>query len=137
MGLMLRPHVRMLEGCDLSKGMVNKASERGCYDKLEVADLVTHLEGSGTSVQHEQMGGADDPGPSSPTAAATGAGCSTGHASPYDLLVAADVFVYIGDLEAVMASAARHACRGYAHLFCPRPCAFTVGTACRTERAID
>ncbi len=76
MGPLLRPHVQLLEGVDLSSAMVEKARERGCYDRLEVSDLVSHLENSDSG--------------------------------KYDLLVAADVFVYIGDLKPVMETAAKN-----------------------------
>lgn len=39
MGPLLRAHVDLLEGVDLSSGMIEKAKERGCYDKLEVGSM--------------------------------------------------------------------------------------------------
>ena len=45
MGPLLRSHVKQLEGVDLSAGMVQKAKERGCYDKLDVDELVACLNG--------------------------------------------------------------------------------------------
>lgn len=77
MGPLLRPHCSQLCGVDLSAGMVAKAQQRGCYDELAVAELGQYL-------QEAQAGG--------------GAG--------FDLLVAADVFVYIGELLPVLQPAA-------------------------------
>jgi predicted TPR repeat methyltransferase len=88
MGPLLRSHVSVLEGVDLSTAMVEKARERGCYDRLAVAELVSYLS------QHE-----------------------TGTTVLYDLLVAADVFVYIGDLEPVLKSAAEHSNLGAVFAF--------------------
>ncbi|MBW2458070.1 MAG: tetratricopeptide repeat protein [Deltaproteobacteria bacterium] len=65
MGREIRPFCQHLVGVDLSPGMVAEAERTGCYDALEVIDLVTHLHG-GTEA--------------------------------YDLVVAADVFSYWGDL---------------------------------------
>jgi predicted TPR repeat methyltransferase len=45
MGPLLRPYVGRLEGVDLSAGMVQKAKDRGCYDKLDVGELVACLNG--------------------------------------------------------------------------------------------
>lgn len=78
MGPLVRAHVTgQLEGVDLSAGMVEQARQRGCYDALQVAELVEHLQAS-----------------------------TSGSKCPYDLLVAADVFVYIGDLAPVLNAAA-------------------------------
>ncbi len=68
----LRPLAARLDGVDLSPRMVEKAAERGLYDRLEVGELAMVL--------------AARPG-------------------GYDLLAAADVFVYLGDLEPVLAAA--------------------------------
>jgi predicted TPR repeat methyltransferase/uncharacterized coiled-coil protein SlyX len=65
-GPFLRPLARRLVGVDLSSGMLAKAQERGLYDELVQADIVSHL--------------ATTPG-------------------RVDLVVAADVLVYLGDLE--------------------------------------
>lgn len=81
MGPLLRPHTRHLSGVDLSQGMVQKARERGCYDDLSVDELGKYLSDAAAAVaQQGQL--------------------------PFDLLVAADVFVYIGDLAPVLQSAA-------------------------------
>ncbi len=55
------------------QGMVDKARERGVYDALAVAELVAHLHA--IRAQQDTSGGAQ----------------------LYDLLLAADVFVYIGE----------------------------------------
>ena len=72
-GPLLRPMAKTLVGVDLSPGMIDKARERGVYDRLEVGDLIETLRRS-------------------PRA--------------YDLLVAADVFVYLGDLAPTFEAAA-------------------------------
>lgn len=65
---LLRPAAARLDGIDLSAGMLQKASERGVYDRLERADIVEFLQAPETK---------------------------------YDWIIAADVFVYMGALEAV------------------------------------
>jgi predicted TPR repeat methyltransferase len=67
-GPYLRACSRRLDGVDLSQPMLDKAAERGLYDELACADLLTYLQG---------------------------------HTGAWDLAVAADVFVYIGDLAPV------------------------------------
>ncbi|QOV89854.1 tetratricopeptide repeat protein [Humisphaera borealis] len=64
-GGFLRPMARQLVGVDLSTRMLEKAGERGHYDRLEPADLMDFLRRSPDS---------------------------------YDLLLAADVLIYLGDL---------------------------------------
>lgn len=64
----LKAYSRRLDGVDLSQQMLDKAAERGGYDELACADLITYLDG---------------------------------RAERWDLAVAADVFVYIGDLAPV------------------------------------
>jgi predicted TPR repeat methyltransferase len=68
----LRAVARTLMGVDLSRGMIQKARERGSYDELFVGELVEFLK------QGQRA---------------------------FDLLVAADVLNYIGDLAPVMESA--------------------------------
>lgn len=75
MGRAVRDRVGALAGCDLSPAMVEKAREKGLYDRLAVADLVSFLAG-------EAEGAAD-------------------------LVLAADVFVYVGDLSPVFAETRR------------------------------
>ncbi|KAF8067393.1 MER3 [Scenedesmus sp. PABB004] len=84
MGPLLRPHCSgRLCGVDLSSGMVERAQQRGCYNDLAVAELLSWLR-----QQHA-------------------AGVQL-----FDLLVAADVFVYIGDLSPVFTAAADVAADG-------------------------
>jgi predicted TPR repeat methyltransferase len=77
-GRLVRPLVDRLEGLDLSSAMLSLAREAGHYDALHQAELLQHL-------QHLQQ-----------LAPAS-----------VDLLLAADVFIYLGDLDAVMAAARR------------------------------
>lgn len=77
MGPRLRPHVGSLRGVDLSPKMVDKARSKGCYDELCVGELVGFLQG-------QRIEGRP----------------------PVDLVVAADVLVYLGDLAPVFAAAA-------------------------------
>jgi predicted TPR repeat methyltransferase len=65
-GPLLKPFAASLIGIDLSAGMVEKARERGVYDRLHVGDLVEFLQQSPAS---------------------------------FDLLNAADVLLYLGDLQ--------------------------------------
>jgi predicted TPR repeat methyltransferase len=74
-GALLRPLTRNLTGVDLSAAMLDKAAALGVYDQLVQADLVDHL------LQHERAG-----------------------AAPLDLVVATDVFIYVGALESVFAA---------------------------------
>ncbi|MGM4979842.1 MULTISPECIES: methyltransferase domain-containing protein [Rhizobium] len=74
----IRGRVDRLEGFDLSKGMLAKAAEKGVYDHLGQADL---------SLEPLLSGVFD-------------AGLAPGRA---DLITAADVLMYLGDLHGVMA----------------------------------
>jgi len=73
-GAHLVPFKRSLTGVDLSSKMLEKAAQRGIYDRLICAELAAFLE-----TQQESC----------------------------DLAVAADVFIYIGDLEPVFAQVRR------------------------------
>jgi predicted TPR repeat methyltransferase len=75
-GVAFRPACSRLTGVDLSAAMVAKAAEKGCYDRLETADLIDFLEEE-----------ADGEG-------------------RYDLVIAADVFVYVNDLSPIFAAVA-------------------------------
>jgi predicted TPR repeat methyltransferase len=70
-GAAFRMQVRHLTGIDLSPGMIGEARAKGIYDRLETGELVDFL-------------------------AAERAACRR-----YDLVIAADVFVYLFDLAAV------------------------------------
>lgn len=91
MGELLRPHIRLrLAGADLSAGMLKRAHERGCYDELHCAELVEYLTAS--ACQSSSSGKASAGG------GASGSGL-------FDLLVAADVLVYVGDLQPFLTAA--------------------------------
>jgi predicted TPR repeat methyltransferase len=68
-GEALRLDVAYLEGVDLAAGMIAVAAEKGVYDSLVKADLLSHLLAS---------------------------------TEKFDLIIAADVFICIGDLSRVM-----------------------------------
>jgi predicted TPR repeat methyltransferase len=76
-GTAFRPFVEQLVGIDLSPAMVVQASAKGLYDRLSAGSIESFL--------------ADE----------IGAG------SKYDLVVAADVFVYVNDLAPIIRGAAR------------------------------
>ncbi len=80
-GVEVRSIVKRLEGFDLSVNMLAKAAEKGVYDLLGRADLSLDAEGSGLF----------------------GAGLARHRA---DLLTAADVLMYLGDLDAALSLAA-------------------------------
>jgi predicted TPR repeat methyltransferase len=76
-GAFLRPHAQRLEGVDLSPTMVAQARASGHYDAVFEAELVQHLQA--LAAAGEQA----------------------------DLIVAADVFIYIGELAPVFDAVAR------------------------------
>ena len=76
-GLAFRPLASRLDGVDLSPAMIEKARARGIYDHLDVADLESALLESAPVA----------PGPA------------------YDLILAADTLVYLGDLASVFKAA--------------------------------
>lgn len=78
MGAAIRDRAAWLGGVDLSEAMVAQARARGIYDALTVGDIA------------DVIAAAD---------AARGGGCG------YDLLLAADVLVYLGDLDPLFAAA--------------------------------
>ncbi len=71
-----RPDVRHVTGVDLSPGMVAKARAKNVYDRLETGDLVAFLAAERTAGRR------------------------------YDLVIAADVLVYLFDLAPVMRAVA-------------------------------
>lgn len=81
MGVELHAQVSYLEGYDLSANMLAKAKDKGLYDHLDQADL--------------SLGAGE--------ARLIGPGLPPGRA---DLVTAADVLMYLGDLEPVFALAA-------------------------------
>jgi len=98
MGPLLQPLMApgrgRLVGVDLSSAMGDKARARGCYDRVEVGELVGWL--------HRQAGGRQ-PGGGGSSGGGEDGGSEGGR---FDLLVAADVLVYIGDLRPLFAAAA-------------------------------
>jgi predicted TPR repeat methyltransferase len=90
-GAAFRSEVRHLTGVDLSPGMIAQARAKGIYDRLETGDLVAFLAAERAARRR------------------------------YDLVVAADVFVYVFDLAPVV--------RGVADVLAPGGLfAFTVET---------
>jgi predicted TPR repeat methyltransferase len=80
-GVEFRAEAERLEGFDLSAGMLAKAAEKGVYDHLAQADLSLPAETSGLFAE--------------------------GPEARADLVSAADVLMYLGDLAAIFPSAAR------------------------------
>jgi predicted TPR repeat methyltransferase len=76
-GAAFRPPVRRLVGVDLSPAMVAQARAKEIYDRLDTGDLLRFL------------------------------AAEAGHDRTYDLVIAADVFVYLFDLVPVAAAVAR------------------------------
>lgn len=76
-GAAFRPFGGRLVGVDLSPAMVARAAAKGVYDRLAVAELTSFLAAEAAS------------------------------AARHDLVLAADVFVYVSDLNPVAAAAAR------------------------------
>lgn len=73
-GSHLRAYARTLAGVDLSEKMLEKARERGLYDKLECSDIAQYL---------------------------------AGRSGEFDLVAAADVLVYFGELDQLFAQVRR------------------------------
>jgi len=76
-GAAFRPIVERLVGVDLSPAMIAQAERKGLYDRLATADLSTFL----------------------------GAEIASGRR--YDLVIAADVFVYVNDIAPIVAAIAQ------------------------------
>jgi predicted TPR repeat methyltransferase len=76
-GAVFRPRVERLVGVDLSPRMIDQARGKNLYDRLDVGDVVQFL-----AAEHAA-------------------------AMAYDLIVAADVFVYLSELTPVALAAAR------------------------------
>lgn len=88
--------------------MVKKAEARGLYDHLEVAELVQYL--NQQPVGHGSSACAAGSGTCAASSSSGGSGGK--QQQPYDCLVAADVFVYIGDLQPVLSAASAKSCKG-------------------------
>lgn len=91
LGPFLRPYASRLEGVDLSPRMIEKAAAQGAYDQLDVDEMVAHLVARAASPAPTETG-------------------------PFDVITAADVFVYIGDLRPVFEAVAA-ALRPNGHFF--------------------
>jgi predicted TPR repeat methyltransferase len=76
-GVAFRPYVDWLIGVDVSSGMINQAAAKSVYDRLAVSELVQFLAQEADVV------------------------------AKYDLIVAADVFIYSSDLTPVASAVAR------------------------------
>lgn len=81
-GAALHPRIAVMDGIDIAPQMVRRARDRGIYRHLRSGELAATLE--------------TDPALS----------------GPYDLITAADVFVYLGNLEPAFAAIARVASPG-------------------------
>ena len=77
-GPLVKPHANRLTGVDLSAAMLDKAQALGVYDALSHNDLSAYL--ARTQEQEQEQ---------------------------HDLVLSADVFIYVGALEAVFAGVAR------------------------------
>ena len=101
-GPLVKPHTDRLTGVDLSAAMLDKARARGVYDALSHSDLSAYL----LEVQGQGQ-------------------------ALHDLVLSADVFIYVGALEAVFAGVSRVLAAG--GVFC-----FSVEKATDTEdSAVD
>jgi len=78
-GVAFKSLAKNMVGVDLSPEMIAKAEKRGCYKSLHIGDIESIL--------------------TSPI--------STGEEETYDVIIACDVFVYIGDLQSVFESVAK------------------------------
>jgi predicted TPR repeat methyltransferase len=89
-GVAFRPLTERLVGVDLSAGMIEQAQRKGVYDRLDVADLL-HALATEPAFEMQDPAAGDDalelPG--------------------FELILAADVFVYVPDLEPVARAVAR------------------------------
>jgi predicted TPR repeat methyltransferase len=72
-GSVFRPFAGSLVGVDLSPAMIAKADDKGVYDETQIAKIEDFLNTATTEHAH------------------------------YDLVIAADVFVYVGDLAPILA----------------------------------
>jgi predicted TPR repeat methyltransferase len=86
-GGLIHPHTQHLVGVDLSQQMLDKAAQLGIYDELAQGDIVEHLRKK-----------------------------IAAHTPPHDLVMATDVFVYIGDLKPTFE--ATHAAMQAGGIFC-------------------
>jgi len=80
-GLAFRDSVDSLFGIDLSPEMIQKAKEKKCYDELRIGDVEAIFCNAKGSIKNV-----------------------------FDLVIACDVFVYIGDLRSVFISVRQNLC---------------------------
>lgn len=99
-------------GVDLSAGMVEQAGRRGCYGRLVVGELVGFLEGEAREEAVVSCAASAAEAPGSCAGASGAEQQQQQQQRGYDLFVAADVFVYIGNLQPVMEAAGRVAAPG-------------------------
>lgn len=90
----LRPLCDALIGIDLSEGMLAQARAGGAYDALHAESVEGWLEGEAAGAAGAAIDGAAAASALSPLRL------------PADLLIAADVLVYVGDLRRLMTAAA-------------------------------
>lgn len=88
-GAALRPHVDVLHGVDLAPRMIDAARAKGVYDALHLADVVDFLDAQIDGDIPDDL-----------------------VAEHYDLIVAADVLIYLGDLAPLVAAARRRLAPG-------------------------
>ena len=100
MGERLRRCASFLDGVDISGGMLKKAEAKRIYDRLSRQDLQTF---------DPDAFDAGSPGEAA-AASATGPGARSG--VPADLVVAADVFLYMGALDRIVATIATMLAQG-------------------------
>ena len=84
--------VEQIHGVDLSPKMIERAGQKDIYSALHLADVLEFLESSNSE-------------------------SSDSKASDYDLILAADLFIYIGDLAPVFAAIARALTEGGLFVF--------------------
>eukprot|EP00521_Asterionellopsis_glacialis_P009267 CAMPEP_0195287170 /NCGR_PEP_ID=MMETSP0707-20130614/4344_1 /TAXON_ID=33640 /ORGANISM="Asterionellopsis glacialis, Strain CCMP134" /LENGTH=465 /DNA_ID=CAMNT_0040346899 /DNA_START=183 /DNA_END=1580 /DNA_ORIENTATION=+ len=90
-GAAFRSCVQHLVGVEISPEMIDRAKERGCYDQLELGDVVDYVGRSHNGHCCDNIG----------TTTLRG-GCSTEASSIlFDIMFACDVLVYIGNLHPV------------------------------------
>ncbi|CAN0005734.1 unnamed protein product, partial [Heterosigma akashiwo] len=86
-GLAFKVHARSMVGVDLSEAMIEEARKKDIYNEVHVADVLGFLREKLIQSENYNPPGED------------------GHSQPihqFDLFIACDVFVYIGDLSEVM-----------------------------------
>lgn len=97
MGERLRHSTSFLDGVDISAGMLKKAEAKRVYDRLSRQDLQTF--------DPAVFGLAASP-PNADAVSASSDGAGPWSSVPADLVVAADVFLYIGALDRIVSAGA-------------------------------